>query len=295
MKAKTLISKLDQALGLFEAKLIYYHGTTDKFAREILKKGFVPDPKKKVWSQEKGSLESFYGTYLTRDWFTAYTSASTAREKFGGNRIIFEVQIETRTGLFDEDELPNMMTVISSGGGMAAFSPYLAAKYKETPSELSKLRNTAIAKWINGFNSYQQFKLGGKQKAVLRPLLGKWFDVVFDEVIKQDTDSLRIKSTPAMRKSIDTVVKALKSQLARAKADEFTRMNVRIDFPITFRGANRILSATTIDEIDYYKDFSAGVAIDARSPVKLKAVYGKVGKEFEKSYDSRIGSNYKVV
>jgi len=294
MKARTLIDKLDNALGLYEAKLIYYHGTTDKFAREILKKGFVPDPKKKVWSQEKGALESFHGTYLTRDWMTAYTSATTAKQKFGGNRIIFEVQIETRTGLFDEDEIPEMGSVMSPGG-TTVFSSYMAAKYKETPSELKVLKAGVVEKWIDRFNSYQQFELGDKQKAILKPLLGKWFDVVFEEVIKQDTDSLYIKGTPEIRKSVDAVVKSLKSQLARAKADKFTRMNVRIDFPITFRGANRILSATVIDETEYYKDFEAGVLYNNRSPVKLKVVYGRVSKEFEKSYDSRIGSNFKIV
>jgi len=66
-------------------------------------------PKNKVWdpggSFAGQSLESYFGTYLTNDVYTAKISAKEASIKFGGNPLFVIVQIEFKSTAIDEDNV----------------------------------------------------------------------------------------------------------------------------------------------------------------------------------------------
>lgn len=91
--------------------VIAFHGTTDMFLREILKKGMVPNPKNRVWGEDpqasvgQVSRASLYGTYWTTNLMTAISSASNATRKSGGNSIIVIASIIPESGAADEDDI----------------------------------------------------------------------------------------------------------------------------------------------------------------------------------------------
>lgn len=91
--------------------VIAYHGTTDKFLREILKKGMVPNPKKRAWDEDPQagisqiSRASLYGTYWATSVITAVSSARNTTKKFGGDRIIVIASLVPESGVADEDSI----------------------------------------------------------------------------------------------------------------------------------------------------------------------------------------------
>ena len=89
-----------------------YHGTTDVFLREILKKGMVPDPSKKKWDVDTSesslgqiSLSSLGGSYWTTNLMTAMSSARHTTRKFGGEQIIVIASIVPESAVADEDDI----------------------------------------------------------------------------------------------------------------------------------------------------------------------------------------------
>ena len=92
--------------------IIAYHGTTDVFLREILKKGMIPDPSRKRWDMEDSesslgqiSLASLGGSYWTTNLMTAISSSTNTTRKFGGESIIIIASIIPETAMADEDAI----------------------------------------------------------------------------------------------------------------------------------------------------------------------------------------------
>lgn len=183
------------------SKETYYHGTSSALARKILKEGFIPNPKQKIWDQDKGHLESYEGTYLTERVEVAARAAAAAVSKLGGDSVVFEVQIETKTGLMDEDELPH---------------PNLSVSEEE-----------ALKEWFAEYEDEYEIEIAPQLKKKLTPLLEEWF--YWEHEDQTDPES--------MTEAREAVIQALKGQ------DDFFHGNIRIDQPITFKGANKILAA----------------------------------------------------
>jgi len=103
------------------SKKIYYHGTSIKFLRSILKQGILPTTEEGVWrnaykeedthvlSPSKKSLE---GSYWTTSVINASSYANAAKRKLGGNPLFVAANIETRTAFPDEDDF---LSIISRG------------------------------------------------------------------------------------------------------------------------------------------------------------------------------------
>ena len=104
---------------------IMWHGTSSVVAKRILTEGFVPEPKKKVWGEDTGYKASFYGTYLTSSWMLAKSAASTAADKLGGNPTVFEVQVELRNALVDEDHMPDAAGALAGGNKLACLNTWM--------------------------------------------------------------------------------------------------------------------------------------------------------------------------
>jgi len=98
--------------------VIAYHGTSDIFLREILKKGIIPNPKKRTWtddpqSQESGGISkaSIIGSsYWTTNLMTAIGSGRRTERKFknmysGGKAVIIVANIIPESGFTDEDNV----------------------------------------------------------------------------------------------------------------------------------------------------------------------------------------------
>ena len=97
---------------------IYWHGTSSEFLPSILAKGLIPieDPEKKAWGSDPDregpegksaylSRRSYGGTYLTKNFGQAITSASRAVDKFPGTPVMVAMQISPHSLTADEDDV----------------------------------------------------------------------------------------------------------------------------------------------------------------------------------------------
>ena len=273
---------------LIEAKELMWHGTSSKLARKILSSGFVPDPKKKVWSQDKGHLESYYGTYFTHNWMTAYSSAGTAYRKLGGNRVIFGVQIETRTTLPDEDNIPTADGALARAAGNVPYlNSKLAKSYLSSPSEAKKWFNKAekeYRKFLEMFTS----KMDNRAWKAILPFVRKYLRIVAKAAAESqkgpwssvDYSESRYPSKE-IRQARSKLMSKLRSMATKVRPKEKFHMNVRVDKPVTFRGANKIISAV---EIVGKED----------EPTELRVVYGKMLPKFIAEYKKNVGGEFVV-
>lgn len=275
------------------AKQLYYHGTSTVFAKRILSEGFVPNPKRKVWDPERGRLASYQGTYFSRNFGTASSAAQNAAIKFNGRKCVFEVQLETRTALMDEDNLPSMMNALTQAG-----SGYRI---------LDSLHDKATDKWSSERGREENAKFLGSPKA--GELAAKAAEIAVDDFF----DDLRDEVKPASDKytkglrdaayrwawammlaaaeglevhrhgSADTPeIRAAKNDFMRAagsvakQRENFMGNNARITTPVAFRGANQILAAVV--EPQHHDPIEEGR--DYKDPKPVYVVYGKPSGNF---------------
>ena len=98
----------------------FWHGTSSKYLRSILKQGLIPTFKEKQYGGDRGvyiSNETFGGIYVTDKLFTASVHAKNAARKTGGNPLFVGMTLETRSpsALPDEDDiLPAMVRVVNA-------------------------------------------------------------------------------------------------------------------------------------------------------------------------------------
>ena len=116
--SKKLIEALHKIVA---AKQLYFHGTSSKFLRSILKNGVLPTTKEGVWrdaykeedtnamNPSKKSLDS---SYWTASAMTATKYANEGARKLGGNPLYIAATLETKTTLPDEDDF---LSVIGRG------------------------------------------------------------------------------------------------------------------------------------------------------------------------------------
>jgi len=264
-----------------EAKEVFYHGTTTTFLREILKKGLVPDPKKKTWDSDTGVLASYPGTYFTVDFMTALSAAGNTRNKFGGDRIIIEVQVETRTGLMDEDELPNIYNEICRAYHVSMNS-WFAKELLDNKVDETQMIDSIANSWTDKLNDWSRkhrvMSVQKKQKMKKYIIDFAWATIA--NVAEYDTDPN--KEIPELRKAKEELIKAINYA---GRQDVGLVGNIRINEPVNYRGANKILSITQLIGYDTH---------DAKRHVILKPVYGKPSAKLIKDYGNRIGGDFEV-
>lgn len=238
---------------------LFYHGTSSVLAKRILSEGFVPDPKKKIWDGETGTSESYTGTYFTAWPHTAGRYAGGAVRKFGGFEVIFEVQLETKTGVFDEDEIaPVALSVM-----MAAHARYpagtgltkiLAENVLNDKRQLGALVEDAVTGWIGtGDESSPRampFAYLYRQRYGDAPINPNYWNAVYAAAKRaavafledvRDTGSTDGKG-PRYRKAETELFKAI--NLSRyGPQQRGGPHNIRVTEPVGFRGANKIVAA----------------------------------------------------
>jgi len=102
------------------AKKTYYHGTSSKFLKNILKQGVIPETKEGVWKEDGNadainpSRKSLGGSYWAERPSTADRYAGDASRKLGGNRLYIAASLETKTSIPDEDDF---ISIINRGIG----------------------------------------------------------------------------------------------------------------------------------------------------------------------------------
>lgn len=237
---------------------LFYHGTSSVFAKRILSEGFVPDPKRKIWDPETGSAESYTGTYFSAYPHTAGRYAGGATRKFGGFEVIFEVQLETKTGVFDEDEVAPIALAVIMTVAERRKGDYLtqatADRILNDKRELASVVETAVMKWIGTGEEQsprmQPFAYLYRKRYGETPIHPKYWDAVYGAAKKAVVAFLEdVRDTgstdgggPRHRKAETALFKAI--NLSRyGPQQKGGPFNIRMTEPVGFRGANKIVAA----------------------------------------------------
>ena len=210
---------------LVASREIYYHGTESKAARKILAQGFIPDPKNKIWD-ETSAAPSMYGTYLSLKLMTAVRMSLDAAKKRDSFPVVFEVQIETRTGLVDEDELPGL-------------SPYWNTfkQYGSLDAVPQHLVTEAATEYVRDLS--HNYEVNPKEFQSLGRKVVECLKSYLDARYHHRDWEL----DPKVREIRDSLVRTLGTAGPKFQNNE----NIRIVEPISFKGANKILSAIQLD------------------------------------------------
>jgi len=174
------------------AKVYLYHGTPPKNLKRILSQGLIPDPKDRLWSEDRNegktslSMDSFQGVYLTRKLEMALSSITHVTTRHYG---LVVVRVESRTLVPDEDTL--------IGGFPSSF------KSVENPSVLVEL--------------YRRVMKGGDDPLILDKA-NNMFDMWFDERLGA-TSHLSDRAKKAIREAVmEDVVELCRRYVVRAMA-----------------------------------------------------------------------------
>lgn len=237
---------------------LFYHGTSTVLAKRILSEGFVPNPKKRIWDGETGIQQSYVGTYFTARLSTANRYADGAARKVGGDPIVFEVQIETRTGLFDEDEIAPVAGAVimelSTAPDLRGLLSYNAALYLlENPARLNGFAEAVLTRWIGtGEEDYRQQPFAQLYRSRFGevPIHPQYYAAVADAVraavVAFIEDVVETKSTDGAqryRAAFSKLMQVLNVSKYGPKPQGSWTQNIRIVEPVRFRGANKILAA----------------------------------------------------
>jgi hypothetical protein len=242
------------------ARRTFYHGTTMVLAKQILSEGFVPDPSKKIWDAETGAQQSYTGTYFTPQPRTAARYASEAARKIGGIPVVFEVQIETRSGVFDEDEIYPMPSAVLSGvtGHVVVFNQNSAGWLLTDKRALNAVIDDALPYWFG--KPTDRGEASGKR--TFWPLWRRAYPNILPDAryLAAVTEAARGAAHAYIEDVADGVApgnsgakyrKAVTKLFRTMQRSRFegSAKNIRVTTPVTFRGANRIVAAVA-DHVD---------------------------------------------
>lgn len=290
------------------ARAVYYHGTSTVFAKRILSEGFVPNPKRKVWDGETGKFESYYGTYASNDFDIAWDAAKTAARKFNGRPTVFELQVETRGALIDEDELPDMQAMLEEALDWPLYdlSEGTFPDGSETAEEfidgdyIDQIADEARSQWLSAFFDLVTHYDFNAQKKLQKHLHFKVFFLAYS-MLKAAAEGNFYNNKPFDDDVRDAEREIIKAVGSVGKLTQNVK-NVRVTEPITFRGANRILSAIVRSDIETSKPEVYSVFGKPSSKLlgAAKKVWGQKFKVepkslsavpgFQDPYDDRHGS-----
>lgn len=289
----------------FRKSTTMYHGTTSDFLPSILKKGLVPDPKKKYWADDpnasltKASLASLHGSYWTSNIFTATSSATNTTNKFGGDKIIVIAQIQTQSAFADEDNLafPLEWNYNKAFGGNISEKPRQVAYYFYDDKNYYENAKKNFIKLV-----HDELSKNNEKKPVASQLLSDAFDAMSLRIIAhgiRDAGADKywnplkdIKNKPDTEPTVAETEKNLldtKDKLSQRyrettlDKDDF-RHTLRITEPVTYSGANRITHVVEIP--DGYVENGNFV----KPPIILH--YGNkknIPEKFIQDFKSRVG------
>lgn len=277
-----------------------WHGTSSVLAPRILTEGFVPDPKKKRWSEDEGYRASLFGTYFTNNWMTAKAAAGNAVDKFGGNPVIFEVVIELRSGLIDEDHLPRADMVLARANNLAFLGSRMMndiIRY-DRGHDVADFVEKGVGEYWRALKPHAN-SIDPRAYNAITPRIREYLTATF--VAAAETKSgggwggaeyMEGKHfTPRVMAARESLLLGLRGLLNDVPAERFQRdiRNVRIDRPVRFKGANRIVGAV---EIIYPTDTEGRwTSSEPDNPFRLHVLYGKMTPEWLENFDKHIGGH----
>jgi hypothetical protein len=271
-------------------KVIMYHGTAFRNLRSIMSHGLVPRPRSRAWSDDpdssfnSASRASLDGIYITRNLMTALSAASNGanRKYMEEGDLLVAVEMQPKTAFADEDDLNFMATVADSEMKVADLYSMLGnPKYKE---HVEKAKGDYRDRFFRRVGSYVNVHPSAMER------LGSLADEVFEAALRRQAAYSRrqlanyFKDIEAPEKSeaergfmaarerLTRTMKSLANPF-RHKSEPFN-LTGRVEEPIGFRGANRIVCVLHVP-FDYKQ--------------RPRLIYGEVPDDLIRQWEERKG------
>jgi len=253
----------------FNKPTMMYHGTTDKFLRNIMTNGVSPNPDQKVWDTDPSasthvqSRVSLQGSYWTANLLTASGSAGRASNKFGGNGMLVIANLALQSSFADEDDVngkfnwayanalrtfglssevgPATMLGLISGGHRSvdlaeklpeAFATEAHAQLKSSDEQPIDMKMLKQAFWV----FFKRLLAHAKKDGDFNTLFGDSY--VSDDAVNAIPDPNTAEQAWLEMREILT---RRYTKTAR-KGDGDVNHTLRMPEPVTFRGSNKILA-----------------------------------------------------
>jgi len=243
---------------LTENRETLFHGTSSPSARRILSQGFIPNPKNKVWTDEE---ESYYGSYFSTSVETAIDYGETASYKYGNpfKVVVFCVQVETRTALPDEDNLPHLkgafLNSVRKVVGPSRES-FLHAKDDGFDDDIKRdCVNTLLG----------ALKISGKKSEFIWNRLYEVVSDLYDLIEKFGSTIINRKEYRSLVDEYARIVKDVIGTQWSHLSKGARKRTLRVPSSISFRGANKITGA-----VELFTD---------KNPVEVRIIFGDVDQD----------------
>ena len=309
-----------QFMTRFASKEVLYHGTSFERLPAILSQGLIPNPKQRVWEEDPDasssriSRKSFEGIYLTSNFMTAKSSATTAGN--GHRGVIVAVQAETRTLAVDEDKLVFPLQSFLNGihgnyvmNEWLLMQTFIRFKKGEMDNEFRTTAEKFLEQSLEGVPEPRKTKIRNISldlvKTLLEALLVRNMAFVLKEYkswgengtyeisrlqYELERAGLTLNDIPDVNDAVERFRYLLEMTTRKlsAIAEDIDVFNytVRSLTPITYRGTNRILAV-----------MSYSIPKDYKVPTKLNFHYvydASAAKQLVKEFESHITSNVEI-
>lgn len=288
---------LERYSGSNNLRRIWYHGTSSVFLKSILKNGLKADTKKKVWDKDEDSSfdsidkTSYGGIYLTTNLGTASISSFTAKEKFGGEKIIVITELQTKTLVSDEDDFLSFHKINITNASRFYFLLKNGFENIQQKREYIIKRN----EWITQKLNYILLDIPDIKPPLIKKIKELLKDVGWFSVIQRATayvpeysfDS-ESKEYPSKQKGendyrnfIDQLTKLLKLYPRR----NHFRVTGRSLNDITFSGKNKIVAIVQMVENDKNQNFRTDLIL----------LYGSLPEKFIKDFKEKYNPSMNVI
>ena len=278
-----------------------YHGTSDTLAPKILSEGIVPG-RKLVWDNERAkederSRASYGGIYFTNNFMTAYSSARTATEQFGGKKLIVIAQLELRTPsiLLDEDKLTDPLRAFNETFNVSANGWYYMQWVDGGMPDLDKLVQTYLTHLSTSWNrtgestSWQSKSQGFQDQRQFDVLVPYIRDFIIAAVMREIAIAVKQEQKQGYNSSLSYQFPQFKGIDLSTEETEYRRAanvlmqktnfmanesvesfmhNVRTLEPISFSGKNKIVLIARFHEGKFNK------LIEHKYYVDIEILYG---------------------
>lgn len=301
-------------------KDLFYHGTSTKFLRSILKHGLVPNPKEGYWKTDPRhpgrptfdvSRKSYSGVYLTKNFLSANSAASNISRKLDTNNLFVCVQGQPRSGYHDEDSIMWSLKSIASERHLnRIYLIFLKNHFKEfVDSYFDKFMNSSFEKnFVRTIKESLERSLEIEIPKVVNNTLYRFVRRFVDwMVIRYTADSNdwigkkqlydKIESKEKAREIYEYIKNMNEDKAEDAYRKEVEKLTKSLKFsipqqkdhqftfrvvePITYRGANRIVCIFEAAGVDRSKN--------------LILHYGKPPAQLKEDIKQFWGSNYVFV
>jgi hypothetical protein len=257
---------------LFEAKfrqpIVMFHGTSTAFLRSILKNGIVPNPSQRKWDTDDQEVVSSFsrvslpGSYWTSNLLTATGAAHNTSQKFGGGDMVVIARISEQSAYADEDNVnsplcraaeatvralhPNIRADFLTVLGYDLFEPGRDAERAKT----QEIFAAALHDCLEGSDRHPVDR--GLMDEILDTLVIR--NIAFETRNSWDGKCSWVPNPPPIPsiREIEAHLLGLRERLTRSyrisayqETGGFSH-TLRIELPVGFRGANRILAVVEI-------------------------------------------------